>query len=173
MLLTVGKSKAEYSGDSPATWASPDLDYLGNGRRDAPSFPLDVLGPFWADRVSWWADAACAPPDFVAAGLLTVTGAAIANVRWPRAGADWSEPPLLWTALVGSPGSGKSPALDPVFKLLTHVETKLQEGFKSALAEYEAAKLVAQERRATWHALSRTAIRDGSQPEPLPSDARV
>lgn len=31
-----------------ASWPKPDLSYLGTGRRPAPEFPADLLGPFWA-----------------------------------------------------------------------------------------------------------------------------
>ena len=95
-------------------WEHPDLSYLGTGRSAPPSFPLEVLGEFWGPWCSKHAMARNAPVDYVAGALLAVTGALIGNKRWPYAGGEWGEPPILWVGLVGAPGSGKSPAQDPV-----------------------------------------------------------
>ena len=40
----------------------------------------------------------------------------------------WTEPLVLWQALVGRPSSGKSPALAPVRALLATLEEELGEG---------------------------------------------
>src|SRR6187431_695712 len=88
----------------PAHWGIPDLAYLRTGHRPAPPLPLQVLGSFWSAQLREFARSACAPADYSATTLLAAAGALIANVRWPRAGADWSEPPILWMANVGSPG---------------------------------------------------------------------
>ena len=111
------QEKADQDARDPDAWASPDLNLLGNGRRPAPEFPLDLLGPYWKVWVSKRAEGASAPPDYVAAALLACAGAMLANVRRSVAGANWSEPSLLWYALVGSPSAGKSPAMDAVFDL--------------------------------------------------------
>src|SRR3712207_3858807 len=84
-----------------AAWSEPDLSLLGTGRRPAPIFPTDLLGPFWSAWAARRAHEASAPVDYVALSLLASVGASLANVRWPVAGAGWSEPPVLWAALVG------------------------------------------------------------------------
>jgi hypothetical protein len=72
--------------------------------------------------------------DYVAASLLASAGALIANVRWPVAGASWSEPPLLWVGLVGSPSAGKSPAMDAAFSLIRSIEDSMAAGFETRCA---------------------------------------
>jgi hypothetical protein len=81
-------------GDS-AAWSAPDLTLLGDGRRSAPHLPISLLGPFWSEWAEVKAEASSAPTDYTATALLACAGAALANVRWPVAGAGWSEPPVL------------------------------------------------------------------------------
>jgi hypothetical protein len=103
MLASADAADADHASDP---WSSPDLSLLGSGRRVAPPFPLELLGAFWSGWVARKADGASAARDYVAVSLLASAGAALANVRWPVAGANWSEPanPLVWArrlALIG------------------------------------------------------------------------
>ena len=72
--------------DGADVWRSPDLTCLGTGRRPAPEFPTDMLGPFWGNWTIERAANASAPIDYVAVSLLAVASALLANVRWPLAG---------------------------------------------------------------------------------------
>jgi Protein of unknown function (DUF3987) len=81
-----------------------------------------------------------------------VTSAIIANVRWPKAGAAWSEPPILRFVNVGSPGSGKSPAQDGPLRLLRHAEEVLAEGFGDDLYDYELEREIAEAEISIWKA---------------------
>jgi hypothetical protein len=119
-------------------WQNPDRSLLGTGRRRPPQFPLDLMKPFWAGWIRSAAKAASAPVDYVAMGVL--------GMRRPHAGGGWREPPILWVAVVGSPSSGKSPALDAVVELLGHVEEKMAEGFE-------------ERRRSPWPRVRRTRMR--------------
>lgn len=105
------------------TWERPELEFLsGGGLAPAPAFPKQVLGDFWAE---WCADVAAsanAPFDYVGASLLTLAGALIGNARTAHV-AGWSEPPVLWTVLIGNPSSGKSPAMDPFIDLLGRLQS--------------------------------------------------
>ena len=116
--------------DAPPSWANPDLSFLGSGRRPAPVFPSDLFRRFWHDWHKAAAARVSAPEDYVAVALLASAGAALANVRWPIAGAAWSEPPILWCGLVGSPSAGKSPAIDVVCRLVQHAEDLMAAGFR-------------------------------------------
>ncbi|MEM9222090.1 MAG: DUF3987 domain-containing protein [Pseudomonadota bacterium] len=153
------------------SWTNPDLSLLGSGRRTVPEFPLDLLGDFWARWVGDRAASASAPPDYVATALLAAAGGALANVRWPLAGAGWSEPPVLWCALVGSPSAGKSPAIDPVVDLIRHLEDHLAEDFDDQLREYEALKLAAAIRKEAWEIDVKEATKKGDHIPPRPKDS--
>jgi hypothetical protein len=74
----------------------------------------------------------------------------LANVRWPVAGANWSEPPLLWCAEVGSPSAGKSPAMDAVFDLVRQAEDRMALGFDQEQMLYETEKQTAKLKREEW-----------------------
>jgi hypothetical protein len=52
--------------------------------------------------------------DYVGASMLAVAGAAIGTSRALTIKPGWSETSLLYVANVGSPGSGKTPAMDAV-----------------------------------------------------------
>ncbi|HYF56582.1 MAG TPA: DUF3987 domain-containing protein, partial [Salinarimonas sp.] len=152
---------------------NPDLALLGTGRRPAPEFPADLLGAFWSRWAMQRARAASAPIDYVAVALLASAGAAIANVRWPVAGATWSEPPLLWCGLVGSPSSGKSPAMDASVDLIRHAEDQMGAGFEAVMAEYESKRVAAEVRRELWERAVEAAIKAGESPPPMTEDAEA
>jgi hypothetical protein len=73
-------------------------------------FPLDALPMALRPFVAGAALALGCDPSCIALPLLTAVGAAIGNSRRIRLKADWSEPPLFWTALVIDSGHQKSAA---------------------------------------------------------------
>jgi Protein of unknown function (DUF3987) len=155
--------------NAPEPWGPADMSYLGSNRRAAPRFPLSTtLGSFWADFVERVARGASAPPDYVAAALLAVVGALLANVRWAKAGSIWTEPGVLYMCLVGSPGDGKSPAQDVVLKLLQHVEDLLAEGFEEELRAYDLKEKVARTLKANWEEKVAIAVSKGDDPPIMP-----
>jgi hypothetical protein len=105
-------------------WANPDLSLVMRGGESPVRFPTHLLGSFWSEWCEEVAAGANAPVDYVAASLLTVAGALIGNARTITAGS-WSEPPVIWTVLIGNPSSGKSPALDPVLGIVERLEATL------------------------------------------------
>lgn len=105
-------------------WARPDTSLLKEDNGPAVQFPSHLLGSFWSEWCEEVAAGANAPIDYVGASLLTVAGAMIGNARIVTAGS-WSEPPILWTVLIGAPSSGKSPALDPLLGIIERLEATL------------------------------------------------
>lgn len=106
------------------SWAKPDLSLLNGGAVRPPAFPRELLGGFWAEWCEEVSASANAPFDYAGASLLTLAGALIGNARTVTAGS-WSEPPILWSALIGNPSSGKSPAMDPFMDLIAGFEARL------------------------------------------------
>ena len=131
-------------------WEHPDLSYLGTGRSAPPPFPMEVLGEFWGLWCSKHAVARNAPVDYVAGALLAVTGALIGNKRWPYAGGEWGEPPILWVGLVGAPGSGKSPAQDPVLDAVRQLERDAAHEMAAEVASYKEKLVVAKAAHEKW-----------------------
>jgi hypothetical protein len=147
-------------------WQNPDRSLLGTGRRPPPRFPLELLKPFWGDWTTSAAKTASAPADYVGTGLLGNVSALLANVRRPRTGGGWDEPPVLWMALVGSPSSGKSPALDAGFQLLEHIEARMAEGFDEKQRKFETDMAIALASREVWQDAVKAAAKRG---EPAPN----
>lgn len=157
------------NGSDGDDWGEPDLALLGTGRRPAPAFPIAILGP-WAEWAQAEAKAASAPVDYVACSLLTCAGAALANVRWPLAGADWTEPTVLNIGLVGGPGASKSPGMDRAFALVRHAEDEMAEGFDLILTDHATRKQVGEASLAAWKAEVAVAVKAGEEPPPMPAD---
>ena len=171
-LVSSANATATTPSDAPPSWANPDLSFLGSGRRPAPVFPSDLFRRFWHDWHKAAAARVSAPEDYVAVALLASAGAALANVRWPIAGAAWSEPPILWCGLVGAPSAGKSPAIDVVCRLVQHAEDLMAAGFDDLNRDYETRKHIAEAKREAWKAeVKKAAVKSGEQPPAMPTDA--
>jgi Protein of unknown function (DUF3987) len=120
-----GSAKPTFAG-APAGWPTPDSSLLEDGRPVVPAFPLDALPQPWREWVSGTACGAGAPVDYVAQAVLgAVAGLCGAAVK-ACVTQSWSEPLVLWQALVGAPSAGKTPALDAIGRPLATVEKLLQ-----------------------------------------------
>jgi hypothetical protein len=131
-------------------WEHPDLALLGAGRSAPPPFPVETLGEFWGPWCSKHAMVRNAPVDYVAGALLAVTGALIGNKRWPYAGGEWGEPPILWVGLVGMPGSGKSPAQDPVLDVVRQLEREAADEMAAEVTSYKEKVVIAKAASEKW-----------------------
>ncbi len=105
-------------------WPEPDVSILEDKRGAVPPFPLDLLAQPWRDWVSDTASSAGAPADYVVqavlAALAGLCGAGVAVRVTPA----WSEPMVLWQAVVGEASSGKSSALASMRRLLGSIEAE-------------------------------------------------
>ena len=112
--------------EQPEEWPELDISVLEDKRGAVPPFPLDLLPQPWRDWVSDTAFSAGAPADYVAqavlAALAGLSGAGVAVRITPV----WSEPMVLWQAVVGEPSSGKSSALASMRRLLGLIEEERQ-----------------------------------------------
>jgi hypothetical protein len=107
----------ESSSQTDTPWPDLDLSLLGDGRLPAVPFPLDVLPDKWRSWVERSAQV-FAPVDYFAQGLLGAVAVACGGGIAVRVTPQWSEPLLLWQALVGAPSSGKTPALAAARRLV-------------------------------------------------------
>jgi hypothetical protein len=98
-------------------WPEIDRSLLEETRPPPPPFPLELLPVRW--RV--WAEQsaqAFTPVDYVAQSLLGAVSAMCGGGIVVRVTPQWTEPLLLWQALVGGPSSGKSPGLASARRLI-------------------------------------------------------
>lgn len=145
----------------------PDMSVVRRNHISVPRFPLQVLGAAreWVENT---AAVKNAPAEFVLLGLLVAAAGLIGPKRLVSPWADWTEPSILWCALVGEPSTNKSPAVDDVRGVLQEIERDLNRDWKSRQAEYAEKKKVAEARQADWEQELTKALKSKKQPGELP-----
>ncbi|MEI6202215.1 MAG: DUF3987 domain-containing protein, partial [Enhydrobacter sp.] len=101
-------------GKTAGEWPPLDPTLCGETATGSRAFPLDHLTPEWRQWVADTAQSAGTSPDYVVMGLFAAVAALCGAGVSVRVTPAWHEPLVLWLALVGSPSSGKSPALASV-----------------------------------------------------------
>lgn len=153
-------------------WPEPDRSLLAPERGAPPLFPgEDVFGPVLAKWIANAADAKGAPQDYVAAALIAAAGSLLGNARWPAPRKDWTEPPILWAMLVGSPSAGKSPALDAVILPLRNLEARLRRAAEPERTAWKDRQDVAKLAMTTWKEAAAKALKEGKPTPRKPDEA--
>ncbi len=163
-------SGAEEASQEP--WPEPDLSVVEEVCEPAPALPLDCFGDL-AATIEAEARLACAPPDFVAAGLLAVVASRLAGTREVKIWRSWHEPAVLNCVAVAPPSAGKSPGLDVTLKPLARVERKLVVEHEKKLADWEQKLVVAQAAEKAWKAEVAAAAKAGDPPPEKPKEAEL
>ena len=96
----------------PPPWPAVDPGLLEEGRPKLPAFPLNVFPGQWREWVKDAAQWAGSSEDYIAQALLASVAGLCGQGVSARITEAWSEPVILWQALVGGPSSGKTPALE-------------------------------------------------------------
>src|SRR5258708_13967035 len=109
----------------PPPWPAIEPGLLEEGRPGLPAFPLRVFPRQWKGGVSDAAQWAGSSEDYVAQALLAFVAGLCGQGVSARITEAWSEPVILWQALVGGPSSGKTPALEWLRRPLGTVERVL------------------------------------------------
>lgn len=151
-------------------WPAPDLSLVNASRRSAPVLPLDVFGP-WRPWVEAVAEGTSSPPDYAACALLAGAASLIGNARWVSPWRGWKEPCALWVALVGSPSSGKSPAVDPVIGIHRLLEVEMVAPYEDDIRRWRGQAEAAKCTREAWQGEVKAATKQGTPPPDLPEAA--
>jgi len=154
-------------------WLPHDASVVDAGRRAPPMLPQALFGSAW-DEFARLAQDKGAPIDYVALGFVTVAASIIGGKRRvrPYPAGTWDEPPILWLGLVGDPSFNKSPALDPLLRILRKIETERAEEHRERLADWTADAERAKVEKQSWQAKVKEAANEGLSTPPLPADAR-
>jgi hypothetical protein len=102
------------------------------------AFPMDVLPAPLARLVRETAAALPCPPEFVAVPMLHVLATAIGHTRVIEVKANWHEGARLYGAVVGDPGTKKSPAMKVALKPLFRRQEADERTYHDAKGPYEA-----------------------------------
>jgi hypothetical protein len=144
-------------------WPAPDLSLL-DSEPVRPGFPVEIFPPLLADWMEKAAKSKSAPTDYVAAALLTGAASLIGSARRVQLWEGWSEPAILWSAIVGNPSAGKSPAMDPVLSAMAGIEGDSVADFEEELRQFETLKMEAELIRSAWERKAKEAVELGGSP---------
>jgi Protein of unknown function (DUF3987)/Toprim domain len=133
LLELAGKARP-YQPDGSAIWQEPV--HL-NETLAAEPFPIDILPASLAEFVQDVAAAKNCPVDFVAAPLMAIAGGAIGARRALEIKPGWAERPLLYMAVVGEPGSGKTPSLNAAARPVYAEQARHMAAYKEKKAVWQ------------------------------------
>ncbi len=136
-LSIVGPTKDGAMGDAPERGTAPTPSLLLHSLPPVPPFPVDVLPDAIRRYVSEAAAAIGVPAELVAVPLLTCAAACIGRTRRIVLKDGFEQRPILWAAVVGRPGTAKSPALAAAQKLIDALQAEAYERYELAMGDYE------------------------------------
>ena len=103
------------------------------------ALPVDVLPPRLQEIINEANICLGFPKDYLAGAMLTAMAAVIGNTHTAEIMPGWKEYAILFTALVGSPGTNKSHPLSFAVQPLIDFDTEQAAIFGEAMKRYEAA----------------------------------
>ena len=112
--------------------------------------PTDVLPEPVASFVHECATSIGCDESFVALPLLVGFTAAIGNSRSVQLKRGWTEPSVLWGAVIGESGTTKSPALEVALRAVRKRQNESIKEYEQALKEWEVEKEVYEAEKANW-----------------------
>jgi len=113
-------------------------------------FPTEMLPEPMREYVQVSARAIGCDAAYVAAPLLSAAAAAIGNSRAIQLKRGWTEPAILWTAIIGESGTQKSPALRAALRPVHKRQKELMQKYKEDREQYEAALAEYEEQLRSW-----------------------
>jgi len=102
-------------------------------------FPTCALPKSLRDLVESGAQAIGCDPAFIAVSALVVCAAAIGDSRVVQIKRSWKEPSILWAAIVGSSGAGKSPGIELALAPTHAIQQLALDEFKAEMEVYKEA----------------------------------
>jgi hypothetical protein len=132
------------------TWQEPDWTLLDDRRGELPDFPVEALPASMLDWLLRSARGAGVTPAHVAVPLLGIASSLIGTARRVRACRSWSEPLTMWVAVIGFSGTGKTPGLDVIRRVLSVIERARKQKIAEMQREHETRAQRAKAERKKW-----------------------
>jgi Protein of unknown function (DUF3987) len=170
--MSVSPHQIEQAKAQRPGWPEPDRQLVEDDHTPPPPFDWEALPPAWRDWVKSTADDCGAPPDYVAATLISTASAIIGNARRASPWGGWVEQPHLWFALIGQPSTNKTVALAPFKAACNAIEKDAEPAHKEALKRYTEKKQAADAARHQWQEAVKLAVKNNEPPPPMPNDAQ-
>jgi hypothetical protein len=100
------------------------------------NFPLDVFPMRLQEMVRAYCTTFGADPGHYGLAILTVAGAVIGNAAWVEERGN-AHPPLIYGAMVDSPGRGKTPIGRTILRPVIEIEREMREAHAAELREWK------------------------------------
>ncbi len=126
------------AGGNPRTGNS-SYDHMFGADQVLPEFPVDVFPRPIQRYIEDGSTVINVPLDMIAVPFLGFAAGVIGNTRTVIVKPGWSERVNLWLAVIGDPGTGKSPANDYARKPLDDLQNDAWERHQEELREWEQA----------------------------------
>lgn len=131
-------------------------------------FPVETLPGVVARYVQAAATAIGCPPSFVALPMLAALARAVGNKRVIRLKRTWTEPAVVWAAIVGKSGTHKTPALNEVLRFLQQRQAAAITEYQEGLEKHEQDKALYDRDLLAWKKL-----KNSTEPPPWPPETPV
>lgn len=137
-------------------------------------FPVDVLPEPIRTFVTEAAKSIGCDPSFVALPLLSGLASAIGNTHRIALKRGWSEPAIVWTAIVGESGTHKTPAFKAAMKAIRKAQADAFKEYEAARVDWEAQQLRYEAELTGWRRQAAKGRGDAGDPpeKPAPPIAR-
>lgn len=144
------------SGVEPRSAPGPESPFLGDPEplpdfaKEAMKLDPDLIPVQWREWITDIAERMQCPLDYPAAAAIVQAGSLLGNkIRMrPKRHDEWTVVPNLYGAIVGKPGSLKSPAVGEAMRPLHLIAERERERFEKSLTEYRLDLEVAEVQRA-------------------------
>lgn len=113
-------------------------------------FPIEALPKAVADFVTASAKAIGCDPSFVALPLLVGFASAIGNSRRVQLKRGWTEPAILWGAIIGESGSTKSPALELALRAVRQRQDQMMKAHREASDQWQRDNEIFEAQKTAW-----------------------
>jgi hypothetical protein len=123
-------------------------------------FPVELLPEPIQSYVVDGGKALGCDPAFIAIPMLSILASAIGNSRCIKLKESWTEPAILWTALIGESGSMKTPAINYAMSTLKKMQEKAFREYDKKMVKYK------KQKRAYDHKMKKVGKNDHLPDEP-------
>lgn len=121
----------------PAEIAKAAQSRLEANRQPSVEFPLDALPKELRSIIQCWVDCYLLPPEYYATSVLSAVSALAGNAFRVEYKLFQTETPIIYAAIVGAPGIGKTPAIKFAIKPLLDQEDQLDKEYKDAYDDWK------------------------------------
>ena len=125
---------------------------------ERPAFPINAFPQAISQYCQELSESMVVPIEYPACAILTEAGALIGAKKGIEIKTDWHERSVIFSAIVGSPGSGKSPATMKTMSVIWEIEEELSKQNKREEEKYEGALLDYENALAQWKAQAKKGV---------------